>query len=837
MNVVLSHEIIEMIQHSSSSENDDINEKIKAICADLAQATSIGQTIYAMYENLANEKKESDERSRQYGVITATTLDELDKIQNRETPESENKESNLNIPFDDTEIKEKSKNSLANLQGLMEQLVGQVYEKELQISSFIQTTQNKIDEFISILMRLARIFSCTPQEIESHANALIEDNNNCRQMLEIIIQNISSQNTNFDSIDSLLDHLGFKETNVQLELSQHFESIQKISEIAGILHCDPQDIKNEINKLIDISFEASKPKPQPQLIQLPPPPAVDTSELEEEIMKLKRENEILSDSQQQLFNEKSNLMQRIASLQSQIDQQSRQPRLSYEHFDYLMAITPSESNNPDLYNPSSMNQDEFDEVLRSKNDMIAQLNYQLQESLNSLKETQENNLTEVNSLRDKISSLQIEKERSENQCHSQKSEIKALRLKIDSLPQSELVRSLSSFFGGCANEEEILNRVYGLKDEISRLNVRVSEYEMNASNMKKKDQNSEDEVANFRRISELKRELDQATEQLESLQEQVSSLQNDNSRLQNDNNTLYQQIQEFRDNEISLREEISSNQRKIRDSTRTCEHLQAEYNQSSSQLSEISKKIETFENESEKLLSSINRVATKIASAPQSNPRTKRKGRPGSQSNGFEDLLNMCQALQTVFMQYTTSEFSNSEKTINDLLSSIEQIQQNGINVQDEDALTNDIMKRIVQEKTSAFMELITGKLGQIYENSDTMIKQFESVKTDILQKIDDQTKELQDYIDNDYSGPYAALKRSYAELQERFEGLTRNSGIPIQNHQEQYGQFEQHHSRFQSSTPPRNPSRGSRSSIQSPSEIVLDRTIQQNYNRSRFYQ
>ena len=134
-------------------------------------------------------------------------------------------------------------------------------------------------------------------------------------------------------------------------------------------------------------------------------------------------------------------------------------------------------------------------------------------------------------------------------------------------------------------------------------------------------------------------------------------------------------------------------------------------------------------------------------------------------------------------------------------------------------------------------MELITAKLGQIYENSEMMNKQFESVKTDILQKIDDQTKELQDYIDNDYSGPYAALKRSYTEIQERFEALTRNSGIPIQNHQEQYGQFEQHHSRFQSSTPPRNPSRGSRSSIQSPSEIVLDRTIQQNYNRSRFYQ
>lgn len=824
MNVNLSQNTIQLIKDCAHAENGSIEDQIVAICVDLKQSAEIGQTLYSLYENSASEKKESDERNLKYGIITANALSELQNKVN------ETKAPILQIDFDDKLLRKKSEKFLLHLQDLMEQFANQVYskmsldEKKIsKISNFFQATKGHINEMVSILSQLAETFSCSPQEIENHAKELLEDNNNCRQMLEIIIQNIDSQDTNFNSIDSLLGQLGFKNTNIQLRLSKLFESLNQINEISKTLNTSPKEIKNEISKLIK---EASKPKATP--IQIPPqpqPPTVDTTELEEEILKLKHENEILSDSRKQLLNEKNGLIERIAVLQDEISQRSRPVRLSFDRFDYLASISPK----PIMNSNSSMSQEEFDEALRSKNDMIAQLNFQLQDVFKSLKETQESNSEEINSMKERISNLTIEKDKFENKCTTQQNEIRALKSKINSLPQSELIRSLSTFFGGCVNEEEILNKVYELKNENHFLSVKVSESEMNASNLKARHQFSEgDESLNIKRISELKAQLNQATDQLESLQEQVSSLQKDNNRLVGTNNSMHSQIQAFRDNEVSMKEEISSNQRKIRESARTFEQLQTEYTQLSNQLTELQEKCQLFENESEKLLTSVDKIAKKIASSSQSQPR--KKSRPG-QSNGFDDLLNMCQVLQTIFMQYSMSNFSNSEKLSRDLISSIDQIQKNGIKTQDEDALTNEVMKKIVQEKVFSFMERIAKSLENIVKKHiEPIIEKFDSTRMDILEKVDDQTKELQDYIENDYSGPYSTIKRSYDELQEKYEALTRNMGM----YQEQFGQH--HQSRFVNSTPPRNNSRGSRSSIQSPSERVLDRTIQQNYNQSRFF-
>lgn len=849
MNVEISSDIIQLIQQTSTSESDDINDKIRAICSDLIEATNIGQSIYQMYENLVNEKKESDERNRQYGVIAANTLNELDQLQGKSN------QNGANNAFDIEAIKNNSGKALFSFQKLMEQFANDVYGKmdanEMQIekvSSFVQDAKSQMDDLLSTLSQISKTLSCSPQEIENRAIALLDENENYRQMLEIIIQNISGQDSNFHSIDSLLSQLGFKNTNIQFHLMHFFESTQQINEISEILHTNQKNIKNEINKLVLISNEASKPK-------LPPPPPVqviDTSALENEILKLRQENEILNDTRQQLINEKNNLIERVAILQSQLSPHANSLRLTYERFDYLASVSPdpmalSKLNNLDY---PTMSQNEIDEALASKNDTISQLNSQLQNALSSMKEIQENCSTEINSLKDRITNLQIEKAKKESQCTLQQKEINELRVHVDSLPQSELVRSLSSFFGGCANEEEILNKVYDMKSEMLKLKTKNSEFEMKSSNANKKNQKTEgieNEIENKKRISELKNQLDQATEEVESLQDQVSSLQKDNNRLLGDNNSLYKQIQELRDNEESMKAEISSNQKKVRESSRASERLQAEYELMSTQLKEFKGKYELYENESEKILTSMNKLATKLASASQNRKRQ----RKGNQNGVSDEFLKMCDALQVVFMQYAMSDFSGSEKKSNDLISCIEQMQNCSNQNQSENILTNKAMHDIIQANVNTLEEKTIGKFAKVYEEIESVQKKVVDTTekfNELAQIVDDKLVDLSDYINNDFAPLYTGLKREYSELQEKYEALA--NGMGMQQNSQQFGQFEHqqmndgnmphhHHiqSRFQTSTPPRNPSRGSRSSIQSPSEIVLDRTIQENYNRSRLYQ
>ena len=158
-------------------------------------------------------------------------------------------------------------------------------------------------------------------------------------------------------------------------------------------------------------------------------------------------------------------------------------------------------------------------------------------------------------------------------------------------------------------------------------------------------------------------------------------------------------------------------------------------------------------------------------------------------------------------------------------------------------------MKEIITSKASSFFQNIASKMSAISQQLSKSSEQFSTTRNEIIQIIGDQQRDLQDYIENDYAIPYASLNVAYKQLQDRFNAVTKNMDMS-QNMNNQFQQFEYQQmpqnnnqrapiqSRFQNSTPPRNASsRGSRSSIQSPSEIVLDRTIQQNYNRSRLYQ
>ena len=957
MNEVLHPNILELIQRVSTSDSNDINDKIEIICNDLIQATSMGESLCDMLEN---EKNISSIRIREYAILAAKTLKELSNFQTQQDRQKNVNNvlnSSINKNLEDKMVKDKLVEVESRFQKLEMQFANDIFSK-------INSTNLKISNMSHLIY-----------SVKGQMDFLRNDNSNCRQMLSLIIQNLNGQNNNFQSLDSLLAQLGIKNSNIQFrlahllestklikefsetlhsdpqnikneitrlveiskdsskiydsipqikeisdilhttppniknelnklikissdsskfyELSQQiteisemlhtspqnikdelnrlikisndssklFESAQQIKEISEMLHTNPQNIKDELNrlikisndssklfesdqqikeisdvlhtspenikssisKLIEISKEASKPKP---------PPVFDTSSFENEISRLKRENQFLIDSKQQLANEKESLKQRVAIQQAQLAPKVNASRLSYTRYDYLASIAPVQSI-PN--NNATLNHEEFDEALKSKNNTIAQLNYELQNTLKSLKDMQENKQNEINYLRDQVSSLKIENDKKESKSRNQLNEIKELRLKIKSLSQSELVESLSNFFGGCSNEEEILNKVFNMKNEITKLKVKVSANEMDASNLNKINQNFGQNENNENSVPELKKQLDQVTDRAISLQEQVSALQSNNDRLMDDSNLLRQQIQSFRNNEDLLNKEIAGYKRQIRESGRTCERLQNEFSLSNNQLLDIKGKYELFERESEKLLTSINKLASKFASQQKSR---KKQARPNVQNETLDNLQKMCEALQLVFMQYTMSDFSASEKVVGDLLFSIEQFTNN----QNNNVLTNEITRNIIH-KAKAFDENMTSKINYILQQFGTVHDKFDNTKNEIVQIIDGQQRDLQDYIENDYAPQFSSLKVKYDKLQEKYNAIVKN--IDMTNSiNDQFGQFDYQmhennnsHQRIQSrfqSTPPRNVSRGSRSSIQSPSE-----TAQRNYNpvRTQFYQ
>ncbi|OHT01696.1 hypothetical protein TRFO_31393 [Tritrichomonas foetus] len=784
----ISPEVLDIIhQICPNTENLDINEKIKFVCNDLISATDMVQSMLQIAENNAKAQKDFQEIISRYGVITSSALNDLSKMQESglqnnltnnqifdllnslKTELSKNNENIqsrfLDFAFSTTNSVNQQIEKIENLRKKVTVLPKpekkEVHEKNDRIIDEEEKIRN--NQAHSILTELSNKLNCKEIiNLPLAVSNLFDDNKKYFQCLTTIVEHLKCENDQIlQTIDDLMNKkslfhqiiskLDCTENNFNEKINNLYNSEGHLNEIASLLDTDSSNVLNSLTELVNkvkISINET-----------------------DEIESLKGENEQLKRAKQQLVDERDSLLQRVAELQPLTKNRNKTPELSYKRYDFLASFPPKE-------NFENQIESEYEELLRSKNETITSLNYQLQNLLGSMQELRKIKENEISALNDRILEIELTKDRKDNKCRELEKEVKELQETIESSPQSQTIHYICSLLR--CNEREIPNILFEMKEKILLLSTKESPKQNKIELSPIQNQNS-----NSKQISELKTRIAEATNQITSLQQNITSLKSDNMRVTQDNNNLYRQIQKFRDDAATMKEEISNKQRDIRESKRSYEKLQRDYDALSLENKKLSDEDQVFVKEINNIISKVNRF-----------------------SNNHQGSSEICDALQSVLIQFTIHCKFNNDAT-DKLLQALQSSKGRSLSHDDMNHIQNRAFTSF--QNIQSIFDKTNHNVSELSKKIERVLEFFEKTKQNILLLINDQKEELDDFRENDYAVPYASLLTAHNKLKEDYDRMmnTKNK------------------SRFQA-TPPKKSSLHS-VSFNSPSSVVLNDIIAQN--------
>ena len=771
MNVTLDPDVIEILQQCLPDGSSDINSTIRTICDDLSNSTHLLNKIDQMYDELKSENSALEEKVIKYNNILNSIIHDLNhKKDNQSSLINEYDDPSNQIALIESAIKDllnERSNNIQNKLASFSKAVSDLFvrnidnlaqiKKKLESRKSINSTV-RLDQDIE---KLSQTLNCSPSDVSSTVVRICQDNNKYHQMLETIVQILGCKNDEvLQSINSLIavmpvvkklmDELNCNENEIEgilknlLNENNQMKSV--LTSLLKDLKCnDITEIKNHLSELI-------KKNENDKLLL-------------NQIESLKQEND-------KLKFEKGKVIERFSPITPKV----KLSNLSYATYGFLFSIPPK-------IRPQQISSEDYEQQLRIKDEAITSLSSQMQDILKSMNESQNINLSEFKKMELDLYNAQVDKLNCENTILRLKREVNELKVKLQSMPQSELLKSLCNLLG-CKNEDEIKNKIYDMKEQILSLNIKNTSYALRHEEISKSNDNS-NESGN--QVFELNQKLNEASSQISNLQQQINSLENEKYQISQDNESLKRQLSIVENSKQSnfLDE---SNELKI-------QKLQDEVNFSTEKIKEMKKKVERIDDFANSLSLKINNF-----------------------SNTHQDKSQLCDALQYIFLQFTIDSFS--EESINSLIKYLEQLDSSS-SIKRETLNRINQNSQILMKRIDKKINRINNLYNQMSQKINNLSDSFSHVKQEVLEIISDQRDELNDFRENDYAVPYASLLANYKKLKSDFENLSRIKQGPTHIQ----------------ATPPKASSHDSRFlSVNSPSEIVLDNVIHQNYKKIRFH-
>lgn len=756
MNVSLTQEIYDLIQETSSSNSDDINDKIKAICDNMQEATNIGQTIYEMYDNLVKEKNEIDENNHKYAILTVGALNELDKSQISGKPVNffpEKPTESLNTNEIKKMLSGGNQHIFTKIDSVFEEIDNRLIQTEEKLSAISQKSSNiqipKESPLPPFFREIQDTFHCSIEEIPSFIQNLIGENNAKKELLDSIQQKFTQfgEEDFLDGIDSVVRRSEFIqkfcqefqiESKSEQELKSFADAVNHIERIAKILKTNVGSIDTTIVSLIDtINFQ-------------------------------RKEIEELQNTQEKLLSDlKHNPIQT--------------KEFEYNRFDHLVNIRPNE-------NSSNSQSSLFESKIDSMNENISQMKNQYQEAMKNFEAIQERKQNEIGNLKLILKSKETENQLKESKIRTLTQELNFIK---DKNSQNNLIQTLSSFFGSATNESEILARIYDLNNENIKLRIQLNDQKRTQFNsfQSKSSQESDDQI----RI-QLNQQIYELTKRNQSLSDLNLTLKTSNTQYQQE---LEKQAQINQTQENQFRQENKILKESNKNFQREIDELKCNLQNYQVQTSQLENQIEKIRNQSEKL----SNIVIQFSSQNQID-------------KSIQDILNV---LQILFLQFSLNDFSKSEDALHSALSNISQIKSNGFQIHFD-----------VNRKVGQFINKISQQYEFINHNLNDLIRRFNQVKEKVIDAVEEQKGEILDFMENDFSAPYAALQVSFRELQGKYDLLISNQERE-QNPPQYITTNPPGHIQSRFVSPVRNQARNK--NVLSPSARIIDETIRHNAN------